>query len=471
MVFSSTVFLFIFFPVTYLLYRMIYNLTVRNIILTVTSLVFYAYGEPFAVILMLVSIVMNYGCGLMMNRRKWKKPVLILSIIVNVLLLVVFKYLGFLVSLFNQMSGLTLPVPEIALPIGISFFTFQAMSYVIDAYKDEKLIEKNILHICLYISFFPQLIAGPIIKFSDVAVQIKQRTHTTEKTVYGIQRFICGLSKKLIIANSMATLTDNVFSLNTQEMNLPSAWIGALCYALQIFFDFSGYSDMAIGLGKMFGFDFKENFNYPFSALGMTDFWRKWNISVSTWFKEYVYIPLGGNRKGKLRMGINKCIVFFLTGLWHGANLTFILWGMIHGFFLLMENYGIIPIKKAHNIVLKTAVHLYTVLIFVITFVIFRADTVTQAWEIIRNMFVGNLFVGADVAKNVYGMITPYFILTFLAGILFSTPIIPIINRKLTAKNSNTAVIVSCTVTMLLFVLCIFSLATAGYNPFIYFRF
>ena len=228
---------------------------------------------------------------------------------------------------------------------------------------------------------------------------------------------------------------------------------------------------MAIGLGKMFGFDFKENFNYPFSALGMTDFWRKWNISVSTWFKEYVYIPLGGNRKGKLRTGINKCIVFFLTGLWHGANLTFILWGMIHGFFLLMENYGIIPIKKARNIVSKIAVHFYTILIFVVTFVIFRADTITQAWEVIRNMFVGNLLVNADVAKNVYGMITPYFILTFLLGILFSTPIIPTINGKLTAKSRDTAVIVSCTITMLLFVLCIFSLATAGYNPFIYFRF
>lgn len=472
MVFSSTVFVFLFFPLTYIIYLVSRNNKLRNVILTVTSLFFYAYGEPFAVFLMLCSIVINYACGLMMNNQRLKKPVLIIAIIINLSLLVVFKYLGFLAQLFNSVTGLSVPVPDISLPIGISFFTFQAMSYVIDAYKNPKLIEKNILHICLYISFFPQLIAGPIIKFSDVAAQIRCRTHSIDKTVYGIKRFIYGLSKKLIISNAVALITDNVFALEASSMTLPAAWIGAICYALQIFFDFSGYSDMAIGLGKMFGFDFKENFNYPFSACGMTDFWRRWNISVSTWFKEYVYIPLGGNRKGKVRTSINKCIVFFLTGLWHGANLTFVAWGLIHGFFLLMENFGIIPASKAKGVVSKTLIHIYTLLVTVLTFVIFRSDTISQGLFVIKNMFVGTMASNADVSMNVFGALTPYVILIIAVGAVVSTPVVKKIGQNMRSRNMTAAVdAVSCVGTLLLLGLCVLSLATAAYNPFIYFRF
>lgn len=470
MVFSSSVFVFVFLPVTYLIYLVSHNHNARNIILVITSLLFYAYGEPIAVLLMLGSITINYICGRFMDNERLKKPILVLSIIINLLLLTVFKYLGFLTELFNSITGIGLPVPNIALPIGISFFTFQAMSYVIDAYKKPELIEKNIFNVCLYVSFFPQLIAGPIIKFSDVALQIKNRSHTIDKTFYGIKRFIYGLSKKLLISNTMAVLADNVFSLDSSNMNLSSAWIGAVCYTLQIFFDFSGYSDMAIGLGKMFGFDFKENFNYPFSASSMTDFWRKWNISVSSWFREYVYFPLGGNRKGKVRTSINKCIVFFLTGLWHGANLTFIAWGLIHGFFLLLENFGIIPVQKAKNLLCKVLVHIYTILVTLITFVIFRADSIQQGLMVIKNMFVGSLECNPIVSADVYGKVTPYVMFVFVIGVILSTPIIRTLGEKLKDKG-NVVVFVSGIGTLALFSLCILSLATATYNPFIYFRF
>lgn len=472
MVFSSTVFMFLFLPLTYILYIIVRGNTVRNILLIIASLFFYAYGEPIAVLLMLCSIVINYVCGLFMNNKRLKKPVLAASIIINLALLIVFKYLGFLTELFNNVTGLSLPIPNIALPIGISFFTFQALSYVIDAYKDPSLIEKNIFNICLYISFFPQLIAGPIIKFADVAKQIRKRTHTPEKTAYGIKRFICGLSKKLLISNTAALIADNAFSMGEHSLTLPAAWIGAVCYTLQIYFDFSGYSDMAIGLGKMFGFDFKENFNYPFSAFGMTDFWRRWNISVSSWFKEYVYIPLGGNRKGKARTCINKCIVFFLTGLWHGANLTFIAWGLIHGFFLLLESYGVIPVKKAKSIITKCLVHIYTLLVVVLTFVIFRADTLGQGLTFIAKMFSGSLAVSADVAADILSELTPYAIIVLVLGAVLSTPIVKKAGGRLASRDMTLTVdIVSITGTLVMLLFCILTLATSEYNPFIYFKF
>lgn len=472
MVFSSGVFMFLFLPLTYILYMLVRGNSARNVLLIIASLLFYAYGEPIAVLLMLFSIAVNYICGLFMSSKRMKRPVLVIAIVINISLLVVFKYLGFIVQAFNDAAGAAVPVPVIGLPIGISFFTFQALSYVIDAYKDPSLIEKRIFNICLYISFFPQLIAGPIIKFSDVAKQIRQRTHTPQKTAYGIKRFICGLSKKLIIANTMALLADNVFSLSSASLTLPAAWVGALCYAMQIFFDFSGYSDMAIGLGKMFGFDFKENFNYPFSAVGMTDFWRRWNISVSSWFKEYVYIPLGGNRKGKLRTCINKIIVFFLTGLWHGANFTFIAWGLIHGFFLLLEQYSIIPIRKATGILARGLMHIYTMLVVVLSFVIFRADTISQGFGVIGKMFAGPLSVTPEAAASVFSQLTPYAVIMFALGIVFSMPVIKVIGDKFAAKGKSSAVsIASSVITLIMLIVCILSLATAEYNPFIYFRF
>lgn len=470
MVFSSAVFLFVFLPITYLVNWLCPRIKAKNIALTIASLIFYAYGEPFAVLLMIGSIICNYIMGRFMTDEKLKKPVLVFSVIFNVAVLVVFKYLTFLVTLLNDVTGLMFPVPHIALPIGISFFTFQAMSYVIDVYKNPELEERNLLNVFLYISFFPQLIAGPIIRFEDVARQIRQRTITLDKTFYGVRRFIFGLAKKVLIANTMGEIADMAFAVRGSELTLAVAWAGALCYVLQIYFDFSGYSDMAIGLGKLFGFDFKENFNYPFSAGSIQDFWHRWNISVSTWFKEYVYIPLGGNRKGRLRTNINRIIVFFLTGLWHGANLTFVVWGLIHGFFLLMEGNGVIPVKKAEKPVFKALCHIYTMLVVTITFVIFRSDTLGDAVNYIGRMFAGSLSAGTGA--EVIGAFSPYVIMIFVIGCVFSVPVIPKIRSWLEEKGkSGISVSASAVVSLGLLAMCVMRLASSTYNPFIYFRF
>lgn len=471
MVFSSTVFLFLFLPVTYLLYLVCKNTMIRNIILIAASLVFYAYGEPQAVFLMILSIIMNYLFGLGMT-SKHKKLLLIISVIFNLLMLYVFKYLSFSVQLINDITGLGILVPVIELPVGISFFTFQAMSYVIDVYKEPKLKEKNILNIFLYISLFPQLIAGPIVKFSDLAEQINSRSITLEKTTLGIRRFIYGLAKKMLIANTMGQIADAAFNNSIDSMSAGSLWIGAAAYMLQIFFDFSGYSDMAIGLGKMFGFEFRENFNYPFAADSMQDFWRKWNISVSTWFKEYVYIPLGGNRKGKLRTGINKCIVFFLTGLWHGANLTFVVWGLMHGMFLLLEQYGIIFFVKKKNFLAKIISHIYVLLVAMFAFIFFRADNLWAACCYIGRMFTG--FGSENVmSSSVLSLaLTPYALITAVFAVIFSTNIIPKLRDKLAEKKKAAlSEYIGSAATLALFALCIMNLFTATYNPFIYFRF
>ncbi len=474
MVFSSTVFLFIFLPVTYILYLICRNIKVRNIILIIASLFFYAYGEPKAVFLMILSIIANYLFGLGMDGR-FRKPLLIISVIFNLLMLYVFKYLSFSAQLINDITGLGIPVPAITLPVGISFFTFQAMSYVIDVYKEPKLKEKNILNIFLYISLFPQLIAGPIVKYSDLAEQISKRSITIEKTTLGIRRFIYGLAKKMLIANTMGQIADAAFDSQSSELSAGALWIGAAAYMLQIFFDFSGYSDMAIGLGKMFGFEFKENFNYPYAADSMQMFWRRWNISVSTWFKEYVYIPLGGNRKGKLRTGINKCIVFFLTGLWHGANLTFIVWGLMHGLFLLLEQYGVIFFVKdkfRKNIFGSIISHIYVILVAMFAFVFFRADSLGNACSYIAGMFTGfgQEFV---LSSNVYALaFTPYTAVTLVFAVIFSTDIIRRISEKLKAVNkAGLSEYIGCGASLCLFVLCVMNLFTASYNPFIYFRF
>ena len=471
MVFSSEVFLFLFLPVTYLLYLAVRNHKVRNIILIIASLVFYAYGEPVAVLLMILSIVCNYFFGRAMLGSR-KKPVLIVSVIFNVGMLFVFKYLTYTLSLVRTMLHADFPVPDIALPIGISFFTFQAMSYVIDSYKNPSLIRKNILDIFLYISFFPQLIAGPIIRFDDIARQIDSRTITSEKTADGIQRFICGLAKKVLIANASGLVADKVFAFNTDDLSIAAAWLGAVCYTVQIYFDFSGYSDMAIGLGKMFGFEFKENFNYPLAAYCMTDFWRKWNISVSTWFKEYVYIPMGGNRRGKHRTVINKMTVFLLTGIWHGANLTFVMWGLIHGLLLLLESYSSFPKRIRKSRFLSAFGHVYTIFFVVLAFVLFRADNIAMGLVYIRRMFTGFSTAAASGFPQALGMLSPYFLLTFTVGIIISAPVSCRIkafiqNGRLAGIYAPLAAVGS----LLLFGLCILALSTETYNPFIYFRF
>ncbi|MBQ7944386.1 MAG: MBOAT family protein [Lachnospiraceae bacterium] len=455
MVFSSTVFLFIFLPITYLLHLLIPSIKLKNAILIVASLAFYAFGEPGYIFLMLLSILANYGFArLIAATEKHAKLMVVLAIIFNIGMLVLFKYSALIISSCNALTGLHFPVPQIALPIGISFYTFQALSYCIDVYRDKNTVQKSVFKLMLYISLFPQLIAGPIVKYHDVEAQLTHRTMTIDKTAGGLVRFIYGLSKKLLISNAMALVVDTLFET---EMNMAlTAWAVAICYVLQIYFDFSGYSDMAIGLGKMFGFDFLENFNYPYISSSIQEFWRRWHISLSTWFKEYLYIPLGGNRKGEGRTLLNKFIVFVCTGIWHGANWTFLAWGLFHGLFIMLEYKKWIPFLKN-----KVLAHIYTMLVVICGFVIFRADTIGQAGHILASMFTGFTYEAGEhmlLAK----LATPYTVCCLIVGIVLSTPV---------SKYVKNTKVLKYVTAVGLFILCVMSLATSSYNPFIYFRF
>lgn len=474
MVFSSLEFLCIFLPAVFLLYTVIPVHKVRNGLLIAFSLVFYAYGEPVYVLLMILSSLVNYLCALWIGKsEKQKKLPLIIAIVFNLGTLVLFKYTGMFVTAFNSVTHLSAPVPEIVLPIGISFYTFQALSYVIDVYRGEVGVQKNYFKVLLYISFFPQLIAGPIVKYRDIADQIDNRSQSLEQIAQGLRRFVCGLAKKVLIANTMGQVADIIFAQSTSELGFLSAWLGAAAYLFQIYYDFCGYSDMAIGLGKMFGFTFKENFLYPYGARSVQDFWRRWHISLSTWFKEYLYIPLGGNRKGKARTALNRIIVFFFTGLWHGANWTFVLWGLWHGLFLLLEEY--LPFLKKLPKVLG---HIYTMLVVLLGFVVFRADTIGYGFGYIGRMFSFGSPGSYDMSLALR-QLTPWFIFIFVIAVIGCAPIRPLsdkIRQKLYADGSASTAwrIVSVALYCLAFAglfFCILRLSPSGYNPFIYFRF
>ncbi|WP_322176443.1 MBOAT family O-acyltransferase [Acutalibacter caecimuris] len=472
MVFSSPAFLFAFLPVTFLLYRLIpgcgkASITAKNALLTLLSLLFYAFGEPVYVLLLLASVAVNYLCGLLLGRggSAWKKAVLAGTVTVNLGFLCVYKYAGFAVATLNSL-GIMLPVPDIALPVGISFFTFQGLSYVIDCYRDQTLISRNLLKLTLYIAFFPQLIAGPIVKYHDVSQQIDSRRTDAALTAQGIRRFIVGLSKKLLIANTVGRMADLAFGAGS-ALDIRSAWLGAVCYCLQIYFDFSGYSDMAIGLGKMFGFHFQENFAYPFTSGSIKEFWRRWHISLSTWFRDYLYIPLGGNRKGKLRTQLNKCLVFFCTGLWHGASWNFVLWGLWHGAFIILE--GLLPPPGKLRRALWRPL---TLLVVLLGFVLFRAETLAKAGDMFMNMVAGFTFTleGASLLRT---MLTPMNLLALFAGCFFSLPLLPRIKALAACGASGAAVLRagSYLCAGALFVLCVLHLSGAEFDPFIYFRF
>lgn len=476
MVFSSLVFLCIFLPAVFLLYGIIPNLRARNVLLMLASLVFYAFGEPVYVLLMIGSALVNYCFALLIghNEGKRRKLFLIIAVVLNLGILGVFKYAGMLVRTFNQITGLQAAVPAIVLPIGISFFTFQALSYVIDVYRNNVKAQKNFIYVQLYIAFFPQLIAGPIVRYIDVEEAIVSRTRDMELIARGFRRFICGLGKKVIIANAMGQAADAIFSLPGAEVNLLGAWIGAIAYLFQIYYDFSGYSDMAIGLGWMFGFHFRENFNYPYSAVSVKDFWRRWHISLSTWFREYLYIPLGGNRKGRGRAVLNRLIVFFCTGLWHGANWTFVLWGLYHGLFLLLEEFVPFPSK-----IPKWLSRIYTLLVVCCGFVIFRADTIGQGFYMIGRMFGGFSFSGASMSAAVE-QLTPYFLVVLVLAVIGCGPIRPLAEkiRAFTAGGIASlsgkwkAVEIGLyAASVLLLAWCLLRLSGNGYNPFIYFKF
>lgn len=464
MVFSSLTFLCIFLPVVLALYY----LRIRNILLIAVSLLFYAYGEPVYVLLMIASIIINYIFGRLLGTEHKKKRqwILAIAVVINIGLLVVFKYLDMMVQTVNQLSGSEIPLVGLALPIGISFFTFQALSYVIDVYRREVEPQKNLWNVMLYISFFPQLIAGPIVKYHDIQEQIDNRNTDVKEIAEGLRRFIIGLSKKVLISNTMAVTADALFAAGAGELNILSAWIAAIAYMLQIYFDFSGYSDMAIGMGHMFGFRFLENFRYPYISANIQEFWRRWHISLSTWFKEYLYIPLGGNRKGKARTCLNKMIVFFSTGLWHGANWTFVLWGLWHGVFLLFEQ--VCPVKKLP----KVLAHIYALLVVCVGFVMFRADTFVQGMFMIGTMFGDWEFSSVQMAI-VWEQLTPIFLVTLVVAVFGSAPLIPKAAEACLVRENlrKPATYFSYMASFVLLILCMLSLSSGTYNPFIYFRF
>ncbi len=479
MVFSSLEFLCVFLPVVFILYCIVPGKKVKNAILIVASLLFYAYGEPVYILLMLASVVVNYclarGISFSKKHKNYKKPILAVAVAANIGALAVFKYAAFFMESVDDILGLDLPVPSLALPIGISFFTFQALSYVIDVYRGQVEAQKNFAGVLLYISFFPQLIAGPIVRYHDIYEEIENRRQSVDEVVRGLRRFIIGLAKKVLIANAMGAVADAVFSAGTDSVNMAVAWLGALTYMLQIFYDFSGYSDMAIGLGQMFGFHFKENFIYPYGADSIREFWHRWHISLSTWFKEYLYIPLGGNRKGRFRTCINKIIVFFFTGLWHGANWTFIIWGLWHGLFLLLEEY-VGFLKKIPKVIRR----IYTLLVVCLGFVVFRADTLGQGFFMIKEMFSDTAFTSQS-ASFALQQLTPWTIVMFAAAAAFAAPLRPVADRVRTAlkaplkkrnlKQRLALRTVANILAVLLLCWCIIRLSGGTYNPFIYFRF
>lgn len=468
MVFSSLIFTFLFLPVVIFLYY-IANDKYKNIILLIASLIFYAYGEHRAILLMLISILVNYAFALLIERHP-KKSLLAIDITFNLSMLYMFKYLTFTVSLLNNIPGINIPVKNIALPIGISFFTFQAMSYVIDVYRRDAVAERSVLNVALYISFFPQLVAGPIVRYNTIAEQIHNRTCDIDKFGAGAKRFVCGFSKKIILANNLALVAEKALlqgDFYTQPILL--SWVGAICFTLQIYYDFSGYSDMAIGLGKMFGFEFEENFNYPYISRSVTEFWRRWHISLGRWFRDYVYIPLGGSKVTILRHIFNLLVVWCLTGLWHGASISFVIWGLMYFVCLVVEKFWIKPEKRESKI-FKAAWYILTMLIVIFGWVLFDTESVRQSVRCYKSMFgmYGNAW--CDGANWSY---LKQYIAYMTMGIVFALPIAPKLSNII-YKHEKIASIINVILPlgyMLVFLWAVSFLILGAHNPFIYFNF
>lgn len=426
MLFSSTVFIYLFLPIVILCYYLLFrwNRLAQNLFLLCASLFFYAWGEPKFVLVMMLSILINWFFGLLVDELRDKKKLCIAAlasdIVFNLGILFVFKYLSFTCRVADHILGWNIRIPTITLPIGISFFTFQAMSYVIDVYRKKASVQPNLFYVGLYISFFPQLIAGPIVRYQTIEDQIKNRRETWDDFFDGFARFVIGLSKKVLLANSFAIVADRVFlaNKNGDTISVAFCWLGAVMYTLQIFFDFSGYSDMAIGLGQMFGFHFLENFDYPYISTSITEFWRRWHISLGTWFRDYLYIPLGGNRCSAGRNLLNLFAVWFLTGLWHGANYTFIVWGMMYFCLIAFERYSGFN-KNSNGIIIKTFKWIYTSFFVMMGWVLFRADSITEAIGYFRKMYGLD---GNPVFDGLFsGWFTQNLILMFI-GIILCTP-------------------------------------------------
>ena len=452
MVFSSVSFLFFFMPIFFILYYIVPS-KFKNYCLLIFSLIFYAWGEPIYIFLMLFETFINYIFGLLIDKKK-RKSYLVITIILNILIIGFFKYGDFLINIVNDLFKLNLSKLNIGLPIGISFFTFQGMSYVIDVYRKEVKSEKNYFILLTYISMFPQLIAGPIVRYNDVSNELKERKTTFDSFSLGMTRFLKGLFKKVLLANVIGMLFEEISS-NIIDMSLLTAWLGALAFALQIYFDFSGYSDMAIGLGKMLGFNFLENFNYPYIADSITDFWRRWHISLSTWFKDYVYIPLGGSKKGIKRTIINLLIVWLLTGIWHGADYNFILWGIYYGLLLILEKFVLKKfIDKLPNIIK----HIYTIVLVLIGWVIFSICNINDLF-----MYLSKMFNFDNIIDNNFLYYISNYGVVLLIGIVLSI--------KINIKENKLFNILKPIVYILLFVISISFIVSDTYNPFLYFRF
>ena len=461
MLFSSIPFLYYFLPAVIAVYFLMPR-ALKNTVLLLFSLAFYAWGEPRYVLLMASTILLFYGCGLAIGKAKkptWKKMFLAVSVVISLGFLAVFKYADFFVDSFNKATGLSVPLLRLALPIGISFYTFQCLSYTIDVYRGNAQVQKNPISFGAYVALFPQLIAGPIVRYVDVERELDSRTHSWEETTLGIRRFLIGLSKKILLADNFALLI-KLF----RESGEPSVlfyWMYAIAFTLKIYFDFSGYSDMAIGLGRIFGFHFVENFNYPYLSKSVTEFWRRWHISLGSWFRDYVYIPMGGNRVGKLRWVFNILTVWMLTGLWHGAAWNFVLWGLMFAVLLLLEKW--IPALQKLPTVLRRC---YVLLAVVISFVLFNADTLSQAGSDLAGMF-GFGSLPAITAETLY-YLRSYAVL-FILGFVGATPLV----RDTANRIGHTKVgkILEPVVLILLLLICSAYLVDGSFSPFLYFRF
>ncbi|MBU5487398.1 MBOAT family protein [Clostridium sp. MSJ-8] len=466
MVFSSIVFLFTFLPIMLLAYY-IAPKKIKNFVLLIGSLIFYAWGEPVYIFLMIFTTISNYILAriiALMRKENKRKMYLIITIVLDLAILGFFKYWGLLIDTINGIFSTSISYTQLALPIGISFYTFQALSYVIDVYLKKVEVQKNIIDFGAYITMFPQLVAGPIVRYSDIATQLKSREHTINGFGIGVEKFIIGLGKKVLLANNIGMLWNTIQAQSLSELSVLTAWLGAIAYTLQIYFDFSGYSDMAVGLGRMFGFKFIKNFDYPYISKSVTEFWRRWHISLSSWFKEYVYIPLGGNRKGTGKQIRNLLIVWGLTGLWHGASYNFIIWGLYYGVLLIIEKFILGKyIEKLPNIIKN----IYTMLIVIIGWVFFASPDLGWAVDYIKVLF--GIGKHAFIDGNFIYYIKNYLILLIIL-IIASRPFVYSRFSKLKKKDNSWAIIAAI-IEFAMFAIVIAYLLNASYNPFLYFRF
>ena len=456
----------------FILERIIPGLRRKNTFLTAVSLIFLAFGQLEFIPLFLLSVLINYISGLLLIRfEKGRKAVLAAAVVLDIGMLAVFKYTDFVITNINSVFASSIKTAGLALPLGISFFTFQGISYVTDTYRDKEKGTRNFMDLLLFMSFFPQLIQGPIIRFEDFSPQICSRNVTSEKTVSGIRRFITGLAKKVIVSAAAAKVADSVFAMKGL-IDYRLAWLGGMCYALQLYYDFSGYSDMAVGLAGMFGFKISENFDFPYCASSVRNFWRRWHISLSSWFRDYVYIPLGGSRKGKARKYLNRMIVFLFTGIWHGANWTFIVWGLIHGILCNLEDSGIIPADRLEkNRFGRILNRMYTLLAVMLLFVVFRADSLPDAFSMIKSMF--SFYVSSAGRYEISSLLPAATCVMLILGILFSGSFAPIIKRRCLdfESDNRAACCIGCFLSIILFVLCLMAMSRGTFSPFIYTQF